>query len=185
MVFKAGTSYRDFYFYVPIMSSRCFEFSAKNYHIGLSFVQKIYHFVLHISQIFLWTKFNNHSLLWNYTSISALTECVLSLFMVSKWFLVQLWCFIGGWQISMQKERLSTQKTPSHLEYRVPKLLSSETDYQRNFQSVDTLPSLKKVRCSLQLLSLNLFLFWLMEQQMSRSQGTELGSVSTDWKFRW
>ena len=45
------------------------------------------------------------------------------------------------------------------LEYRVPKLLSSETDYQRNFQSVDTLPGLKKVRCSLQLLSLNLFLF--------------------------
>ena len=90
---KGGTSYRDFYIYVPIMSGRCFEFSAKNYHIGLSFVQKIYHFVLHISQIFLWTKCNNHSLLWNYTSISALTECVLSLFMVSKWFLVQLWSF--------------------------------------------------------------------------------------------
>ena len=112
---KAGTSYRDFYFYVPIMSSRCFEFSAKIYHIGLSFVQKIYHFVLHISQIFLWTKYNNHSLLWNYTSISALTECVLSLFMVSKWFLVQLWCFIGGWQISMLKVSLSSQKTLSHL----------------------------------------------------------------------
>ena len=48
---------------------------------------------------------------------------------------------------------------PETLEYRVPKLLSSETDYQRNFQSVYTLPSLKKVRCSLQLLlSLNLFL---------------------------
>ena len=97
------------------MSGRCFEFSAKNYHIGSSFVQKIYHFVLHISQIFLWTKFNNHSLLWNYTSISALTECVLSLFMVSKWFLVQFWCFIGAWQVFMLKVSLSTQKTPSQL----------------------------------------------------------------------
>ena len=114
---KGGTSYRDFYIYVPIMSGRCFEFSAKNYHIGLSFVQKIYHFVLHISQIFLWTKCNNCSLLWNYTSISALTDSVLSLFMVSKWFLVQLWCFIGAWQISMLKVSLSTQKTPSHLRY--------------------------------------------------------------------
>ena len=97
------------------MSSICFEFSAKNYHIGISFVQKIYHFVLHISQIFLWTKCNNGSLLWNCTSISALTDCVLILFIVSKWFLVQLWCFIGAWQIFMLKVSLSTQKTPSHL----------------------------------------------------------------------
>ena len=59
--------------------------------------------------------YNNCSLLWNYTSISALIDCVLSWFTTSKWFLVQLWCFIGAWQISMLKVSLSSQKTPYHL----------------------------------------------------------------------
>ena len=70
------------------------------------------------------------------------------------------------------------------LEYRVLKLLSLETDYQRNFQSVYTLPGsvpwLRLICCSinqnrkrLRLSSCRLHLSFL-----------RLGSVLTDWKFR-
>ena len=77
------------------------------------------------------------------------------------------------------------EKKKKILEYRVLKVLSSETDFQGNFQSVDTLPSsvpwLRLICCSinqnrkrLRLSSCRLHLTFL-----------RLGSMSTDWKFRW
>ena len=50
-----------------------------------------------------------------HSALQCISSRKLSWFMISKWFLVQLGCFIGAWQIFMLKVSLSTKKTPSHL----------------------------------------------------------------------
>ena len=82
--------------------------------------------------------------------------------------------------------KATNKKYVSILEYRVLKLLSLETDYQRNFQSVYTLPGsvpwLRLICCSI---NQNRKRLRLSSSCRLHLTFLRLGSVSTDWKFRW